>query len=78
MFKPLVQGLFYDLAENPDCPVQCIHSAIRAGRSALTDYLGALQRLGVNHVAMNIKAPRRPVVEVLQELAEHVLPLFPA
>jgi hypothetical protein len=47
-------------------------------RNAFIDFLCALQELGVNHIAMNLKATRRPAVEVLQELAEHVLPLFPS
>jgi luciferase-type oxidoreductase len=77
-FKPFAQGLFFDLLEDPNHPVQRIHSGIRAGRNALIDHLDALRKLGVNHVAMNLKATRRPTMEVLQELAEHVLPLFPS
>jgi luciferase-type oxidoreductase len=77
-FKPFSQGLFFDLADNPDHPVQRIHSGIRAGRNAFIDYLGALEKLGVNHVAMNLKASGRPAMEVMQELAAYVLPLFPS
>lgn len=76
VFKPFAQGLFFDLADNPDHPVQRIHSGIRAGRNTFIDYLGALQRFGVNHVAMNLKASNRPAMEVMQELAGYVLPLF--
>lgn len=77
-FKPFAQGLFFDLAEHPDHPVQRIHSGICAGRNTFIEYLRTLQNLGVNHIAMNFKATRRPALEVLQELAEHVLPLFPS
>ncbi|WP_020656647.1 LLM class oxidoreductase [Massilia niastensis] len=77
-FKPFAQGLFFDLADDPNHPVQRIHSGIRAGRNTLVDYLAALQKLGVNHVAMNLKASRRPAAEVLQELAEYMLPVFPS
>jgi hypothetical protein len=47
-------------------------------QNRLIDYLGGLQQLGVNHVAFNLKASRRPATEVLQELAEFVLPAFPS
>jgi hypothetical protein len=32
---------------------------------------------GVSHVAFNMKMSRRPASEVLDELADHVLPHFP-
>ena len=78
VFKPFAQGLFFELSENPNLPVQRIHSGIRAGRNAFIGYLTRLQKLGVNHIAMNLKASRRPAKEVLLELAEFVLPLFPS
>lgn len=78
VFKPFSQGMFFDLAEDPDYPVVRIHSGIRTGRNSLIQYLEALRGLGVNHVAMNLKASRRPAIEVLEELAQYVLPQFPA
>lgn len=77
-FKPFFQGLFFDLAEDPNHPAQRIHSGIRTGRNALVDYLSSLQAMGVNHVALNLKASRRPAFDVLQELSEFVLPNFPS
>lgn len=78
VFKPFAQGMFFDLSEQPDHPVQRIHSGLRVGRNRLIDYLYWLQALGVNHVALNLKASRRPAREVLQELSEYVLPEFPS
>jgi len=78
IFKPFAQGMFFDLDADPNYPLQRIHSGLRAGRNAFVDYLTLLQQLGVNHVAMNMKTSRRPAKEVLLELAEHVLPLFPS
>jgi len=78
IFKPFAQGLFFDLADDPDHPLMRIHSGLRVGRNRLIDYLDDLQQLGVNHVAFNLKASRRPATEVLQELAEFVLPAFPS
>lgn len=78
IFKPFAQGLFFDLADDANHPLMRIHSGLRVGRNRLIDYLGGLQQLGVNHVAFNLKASRRPATEVLQELAEFVLPAFPS
>jgi hypothetical protein len=45
-FKPFAQGLFFDLAENPNYPLERIHSGVRAGRNTLIRYLTELQELG--------------------------------
>lgn len=75
-FKPFAQGLFFDLVEDADAPLRPIHAGLSTGRHALVRHLQRLQSFGVNHVAFNLKASRRPAVEVLQELGEHVLPMF--
>jgi hypothetical protein len=46
------------------------------GRNALIELWTLQQEQGVNHVALNLKPSRRPVEEVMQELAEFVLPQF--
>ncbi len=51
---------------------------LRTGRHGLIDLLGEWQRAGVNHAALGIQFSQRPAAEVLQELAEYVLPLFPS
>lgn len=78
VFKPFAQGLFFDLADSPSYPLEMIHSGIRIGRNSLLGYLNYLQDIGVNHLAMNLKASQRPASEVMQELAEYVLPEFPS
>lgn len=75
-FKPFAQGLFFNLHSNPNHPLERIHSGLRVGRNSFKAYLEYLQGIGVNHIAMNLKASQRPVTEVLQELAEYVLPEF--
>jgi hypothetical protein len=77
-FKPFSQGLFFELLEEPDAPVQPIHSGMAAGRNALLERLAQLREVGVNHVALNLRASKRPAKEVLLELAEYVLPHFPS
>jgi len=76
-FKPYGYATFFDLDENPDAPM-VVGRGIRTGRNALIELWQRQQRQGVSHVALNLKTLRRPAIEVLQELAEYVLPLFPA
>ncbi|NIE63077.1 LLM class oxidoreductase [Burkholderia sp. Ax-1719] len=77
-FRPFIQGLFFDLDEDPNAPLVPIHSGMRAGRNALIGYLERVCKMGVNHIAFNMKASRRPVSDVLRELGEYVLPHFPS
>lgn len=51
---------------------------LRTGRKGLIALLEAWQRAGVNHAALGIQFSQRPAADVLQELAEEVLPLFPS
>lgn len=76
-FKPLTQSLYLDLADDPDEYPQSIHLGLRLGRNQLLQYLKNLRALGVNHVMFNLRFSRRPVAEVLNELAAEVLPSFP-
>lgn len=78
VFKPFAQGFFFDLHPDADFAPQVIHSGMRAGRNYVVAHLGELEKLGVNHVALNLKASQRPAEEVMQELAEYVLPHFPS
>ncbi|MOA69685.1 hypothetical protein D3C78_1980030 [compost metagenome] len=51
---------------------------LRTGRKGLIDLLTQWQAAGVNHAALGIQFSERPPGEVIQELAEEVLPHFPA
>lgn len=75
-FKPYAYGSFFDLAENPDAPLRFIGNRFTAGRNALINLWTQQQEQGVNHVALNLKPSRRPAEEIMQELAEFVLPQF--
>jgi hypothetical protein len=46
------------------------------GRKTLIDRWYKHQEQGVTHVALNLKPSQRPAEDVLDELGEHVLPLF--
>ncbi|WP_369991864.1 LLM class oxidoreductase [Pseudomonas xanthosomatis] len=77
-FKPLLQGMNFDLAENPNELPKKIHSGYRMGRNALIQFLREDEKIGVSHMALNLKYGSRPAAEVMEELAEFVLPHFPS
>ena len=51
---------------------------LRTGRNGLIDLLGEWQAAGVNHAALGLQFSARPAADVIQELAEDVLPHFPS
>lgn len=75
-FKPFVQSLYVDLADDPDLPPKPIHLGFRAGWHFLLRFLDALRVVGVNHVILNVKYGTRPASEVLEEIGTEVLPLL--
>jgi len=78
MFKPFAQSLYIDLTADPDHPPRPIHLGWRLGRNLLVELLEELRGSGANHVILNLKYGTRPAEEVLEELAAHVAPRFPA
>jgi luciferase-type oxidoreductase len=74
VFKPLVQSLYIDLADEPAEPPRPIHLGFRAGRNFMLDFLNELASAGVNHVILNLKYGRRAAGEVLEEIGREVLP----
>ena len=51
---------------------------LRTGRKGLITLLEEWRQAGVNHAALGIQFSERPAAEVIQELAEEVLPYFPS
>ena len=74
--KPVMQSLYIDLAEDDAEPPTPIHLGFRAGVRALGDYLGALEDIGVNHVALNLRFNKARVEDTLNRLAETLLKRF--
>lgn len=59
----------------------CLSGPCGGCRSGARPLIGLWQKqrdLGVNHIALNLKMARRPAAEIIDELGEHVLPLFNA
>ncbi|MCD9088299.1 LLM class oxidoreductase [Stenotrophomonas sp. SY1] len=79
-FRPHMTNEWLDLVDDPDHPRVPLQGGyqLRTGRKGLIELLEAWQRAGVNHAALGIQFSQRPAAEVLQELAEDVLPLFPS
>jgi len=73
-FKPFVQSLYVDLADDPHQPPTPIHLGFRAGWHFLLRFLDSLRVVGVNHVILNFKYGARPASEVLEEIGTEVLP----
>jgi hypothetical protein len=77
-FKPFALPYKIDLVSDPDVPPTPIHNGHRLGRNWLIRHLEALEYAGANHVLLNLKFGSRPAEAVLDELAMHVVPRFPA
>lgn len=78
-FKPHMTNEWIDLVDNPDYPRTPLRGGfiLRTGRKGLIQLLEEWQVAGVNHAALGIQFSSRPPVEIIQELAEYVLPHFP-
>ncbi|WGF90283.1 LLM class oxidoreductase [Marinivivus vitaminiproducens] len=76
-YKPYGYGHWLDLLEDPDAPLQ-VGRGVRTGRKALIDLWKRQRDEGVSHIAINLRISQRPARQVLDELGEHVLPVFPA
>jgi luciferase-type oxidoreductase len=76
-YKPYGYGVFFDLDAEPNAPLR-VGRGISSGRNALVDLWKRQADQGIAHIALNLKMSRRPVQQVLDEMAEHVLPHFPS
>ncbi|WP_225826550.1 hypothetical protein [Streptomyces naphthomycinicus] len=54
-----------------------IHQGFSVGRVSFLAMMRAWQDIGIDQLMINFRRSRRPVAEVFDELAEHVLPHFP-
>lgn len=79
-FRPHMTNEWLDLVDDPDHPRTPLQGGfvLRTGRNGLIDLLRDWQAAGVNHVALGIQFSERPAAEIIQELAEEVLPHFPS
>jgi luciferase-type oxidoreductase len=76
-YKPFAQATSLDLQENPSALPRRIHQGFSVGREVWLEMLRSYQRIGIDQLMINFKQSRRPVPEVIDELAQYVLPEFP-
>lgn len=79
-FRPHLTNEWIDLVDDPDFPRTPLRGGyvLKTGRRGLIDLLGEWRDAGVNHAALGIQLAQRPAAQIIQELAEDVLPLFPS
>jgi luciferase-type oxidoreductase len=79
-FRPHMTNEWIDLVDDPGLPPTPLHGGyvLRTGRKGLVALLEQWQAAGVNHAALGIQLSQRPPAEVLEELAQEVLPHFPS
>lgn len=79
-FRPHMTNEWIDLVEDPNYPRTSLRGGfvLRTGRKGLIALLEEWQAAGVNHAALGVQFADRPAADILQEMAEEVLPLFPS
>jgi luciferase-type oxidoreductase len=75
-FKAFGVAMRLDLSADPDEPPTAINLGYRIGRNGLLQVLHDMQNSGTHHVTLNLGTAGRPVLEVIEEVAEYVLPAF--
>ncbi|MEM9080305.1 MAG: LLM class oxidoreductase [Verrucomicrobiota bacterium] len=74
--KPIMQPLYLDLADDPNAYPRPIHLGFHLGTKHLLKYLHTLHKLGMNHIALNLRFNRNNVETTLKKLANEILPEF--
>lgn len=76
--KPYASFIHLDLVADADAPLQRWRCGLRGGRNALLAELHAMRAAGVDHIGLQFRRNERPLAETFHEIAEYVLPHFPA
>lgn len=69
-----ISAFHLDLADDPNEAPTPRRFGARTGRKALIDHLHELDAAGIDHLALLLRPSRRPLDEVIDELAREVLP----
>ncbi len=77
-FRAFGVAVRLELSERASEPPTALNLGYRTGAQHLVAILEEMRAAGVHHVAFNITDSKRPVPEVLDELAATVLPAFHA
>lgn len=74
--RPFMQPLYVILEKNDDFKPQPIQLGFRIGANYLVDYFNDIRKIGVNHVAINLRFNSESIEKTLEQLAEKVAPHF--
>ncbi|KVL90729.1 sugar ABC transporter substrate-binding protein [Burkholderia stagnalis] len=74
-FRAFGVAMRLDLDAHPDAPATALPLGYASGRHALLRVLQDMRAAGTHHVSLNLGS-NRPVRDVLEEIAAHVLPAF--
>ncbi|MBB5936672.1 LLM class oxidoreductase [Streptomyces zagrosensis] len=79
-FKPVATNEWIDLVEDRHHRPTPLRGGfvLRTGTDGLVELLRRWQEAGVNHAALGVQHGQRPAAEVVAQLAEEVVPHFPA
>ncbi|MEM1003248.1 MAG: LLM class oxidoreductase [Bacteroidota bacterium] len=75
-WKPFMQSLYIDLAEDSKAKPTPIHLGFKSGTDYLAAHLKLLESFGVNHVILNLKYASRPARDIIEELGEKLIPEY--
>ena len=73
--QPAVQSLYIDLVKD-DIPPQPIHLGFRSGINYLRTHLRALETIGINHVALNLRLNNADLESTLERISAELIPEF--
>ncbi|KGL63424.1 LLM class oxidoreductase [Polaribacter sp. Hel1_85] len=74
--KPFMQPLYLDLHHLADFKPQPIQLGFRLGINYFIDYIDKLRKIGVNHLALNLRFNAMNIDETLELIAHKILPEF--
>jgi luciferase-type oxidoreductase len=74
--KPAMQSLYVDLVEDDEAKPKPIHLGFSLGIKALRDYLNQLEKIGINHVAINLRFNRGDVEKTINRIGKELVPEF--
>ena len=74
--QPVMEPLYIDIVEDPDTPPLPIHLGLRLGTNHLREYLKSRQKIGVNHIALNLRFNKADIETTLKRLADNILSDF--
>lgn len=74
--KPVTQSLYVDVLDDDTAAPRPIHLGFQSGVGFLATYLGRLEALGVNHVALNLRFNTTNVEDTMKRLADSLMERF--